>query len=70
MKWYSVNKYQPVLSCSLTLVRVKTSPKNYYFELAEYDGEEWVDWIHKEPIAMDGHKVTHFCIPEPIEIDE
>jgi len=69
MKWYSVKKYHPVLECSLTLVRIKSSRDNYHFDLAEYDGG-WKDWVNKDFIEEDGYKVTHFCIPEPIEIEE
>ena len=60
----------PVLVGSLTLVRVGSKKsRSCYFTLAEYDNG-WVDWEDKEPIESDEFYITHFCIPDPIEIEE
>ena len=70
MRWYSVKKYKPIHHCICTLVTLKNKKGISFLALAEYDFDKWVDWEHKEPIEFDGHKVTHFLIADPIEIEE
>ena len=70
MKWYSVKKYKPALEASLALLRIKKENSSYfYFDLGEWD-DGWKDWVNKEPIEEDGFIVTHFCIPDPIALDD
>lgn len=68
MRWYDVKKHEPVLTCCLALVRLKhIEDKNTYYVLAEYDNG-WKDWELKCNLEDDDYFVTHFCIPDPIEI--
>ena len=71
MKWYSV-KYRPPTDREV-LVHCNGS---YWLAKYGYDPEpdpdyiqheySWYDSITKEEIIV----VTHFCIPDPVEIDE
>lgn len=70
MKWFSVKKHTPVLMCALTLVRVqKNDAKFFYFDLAEFDNG-WRCWANKVIIEDGSYHVTHFCIPDPIPIED
>jgi len=42
---------------------------NWFLSLGEYGRNIWLDWDHKEPAEFADYKVTHFCIPDPIEIE-
>ena len=62
MKWYSVKKYKPSLNIGTYFVITK-------------DGQLWTaDWYHNrwksdsEDEEICG--VTHFCIPDPVEVEE
>lgn len=68
MKWYSVKKHIPVLECSCTLLRLSNG-KYSFLALGEYDTHGWMSWEHKELIEFDDYTVTHFCIPDPVEIE-
>jgi len=66
MKWYNTRKYKPSLTCTDCIVRTQgggikmatnTEMSNGIYEWISFDDEEIKD-------------VTHFIIPEPIEIDE
>ena len=49
---------------------LRISNGNFHFlTLGEWSGEEWLDWENKELIEFEQYKVTHFCIPDPIEIE-
>lgn len=68
MKWYSTKKHKPVQYCSCLLLRLESTNGFWFLTLGEYDSNNWMDWEHKEPVEFDDYKVTHFCIPDPIEI--
>jgi hypothetical protein len=78
MKWYSVNKYKPVQS-GMMFVRAKWTFKSdedrleiVYFTDGRYADGRYFEWSgDKEDYEDDmTDKVTHFCIPSPVEIDE
>lgn len=72
MKWYSVRKYVPPMQ---TICLIFTEC-NYYYVGRLLDNEDPSIWVidheceehgsYNEKIAG----VTHFCIPDPIEIEE
>ena len=70
MKWYSVKKYKPVLLITCTLLRVANDKGSWFLTLGEYDYAGWCDWESKELIEFDDFKITHFCTPDPVEIEE
>jgi hypothetical protein len=78
MKWCSVKKYKPPNDEFLSPILVRTISNEYgsvKIMLAEYDGK-WMEWENKDPIEEtsehDGwnRTVTHFCMLEPVEIEE
>ena len=79
MKWYSVKKYKPPNDEFLSPILVRTVSNEYNsvkIMLAEYDGK-WMDWENKDPIEEEtsehdgwNRTVTHFCMLEPVEIEE
>lgn len=70
MKWYSVKKYKPTLYIACTLLRLENTKGYSFLQLGEFDNRGWMDWENKEPIEFDDYRVTHFCIPDPIEIND
>lgn len=60
MKWYSTKEYKPALN-GMYLVRLKHSINESY-EVASF---EWIDKYFDC-----GYEITHFCIPDPIPIEE
>jgi len=70
MKWYSTRKYKPTTLCCCTLLRLANDKGFWFLSLGEYDNSGWMGWEHKEPIEFDDYKVTHFCMIDPIEIEE
>lgn len=72
MKWYSVKKHKlPASSIDNMLVRYLSALSGEYrMEVAHYFENEWVDTVNLESLEVNGYTVTHFCIPDPIEIEE
>ena len=71
MRWYSVKKHKPPADYQdYVLIRVKWKSGIHRIEVAHYEGGEWVDSVDREFIEDEDRNVTHFCIPEPIEIEE
>lgn len=71
MKWYSVKKYQPPDAMNL-IVRVWHFEQWDTYLNAKYfaDGSEWEFGVFIEDKASDEVIVTHFCIPDAVEIEE
>lgn len=59
MKWYSVNKYSPLWG----VVYFVTGGNIIY--TAEYTIDGWIN-VDEEFLL----NITHFCIPDPVEIEE
>jgi len=66
MKWYSVKKYRPAIWRCMYLVRLESS--EIFIATLESDIE--LTWISDDGKYFDDYDVTHFCIPDPIEIEE
>lgn len=61
MKWLSVKKFKPPADMTVfVLIRMGN------IRVAEYNYEN-EGWVYKSEIAL---VFTHFCIPDPIEIEE
>lgn len=68
MKWYSVNKYKPCQTVTECLIRVRGGGCYIGHNCEMSDGTyEWRQSRENEELLSD---VTHFCILEPIEIEE
>ncbi len=66
MRWYSVKKYRPSMTCCDFIVRTKGGGIKMATNTEMSDGTyEWVGFDDEEI-----KDVTHFCIPEPVEIEE
>lgn len=72
MKWFSVKKYVPPASSldNLLVRHFSIGTRTYRLEVAHYYENLWVDTAHLESLEDDNYIVTHFCIPDPIEIEE
>ncbi len=71
MKWYCVKKHKPYASNQdCFLVRTKSKIGLFHLQIADYEDGMWVDKESYELIEVDDIEVTHFCIPDPIEIEE
>ena len=72
MKWMSVRKFRlPASSIDNVLVRIFSSASSHYrLQVLHYSDNYWVDTEDLEPIEDEFHMVTHFCIPDPLEIEE
>jgi len=67
MKWYSVKKYRPPYSVMELIVYNGMSIKHAEC-CAMSDGSYEFYKLDMDSTIIEG--VTHFCIPEPIEIEE
>ena len=77
MKWYPIRDYEPPTGCDL-IIRIKKDTGSYdryliamcedYLNL--FDASTWIvaDWMDIN-IDLSEYTVTHFCIPDPIEIE-
>jgi hypothetical protein len=71
MKWYSVAKYKPPMEVMCWIF----TENNYLYSGRLIDGEDYSVWAVdqdcscKDSNTIQIHGVTHFCIPEPVEIE-
>lgn len=68
MKWYSVDKFKPHNKMGVCFVmdenlKICLATFKYSYEI---DGYAWVSEINNSSYVS----VTHFCIPEPVNIEE
>lgn len=68
MKWLSVKKYEPYFSVTEVLLRIKTTDGLSYVELGYFCDGKWKG--NEDADIEDFGKVTHFCILDPIEIED
>lgn len=66
MKWYNVKKYKPSIKNSMYVVRLS----NGKIYIATLQGHETLGWISDDDKYFDDYPVTHFCILDPVEIEE
>lgn len=67
MRWYNVNKYKPVIN-SKVFVRTQDgdiSTANYRYD---FENVNIVFMSDMDCIIL--HSATHFCIPDPIKVEE
>lgn len=70
MKWYSVNDYKIPANIGYLFVALKVDELCTY-DIAKYTHNSETDlfnWFNKDGNIL--VQVTHFCIPDPIEIEE
>ncbi len=76
MKWYSVKKYKPP-GTDEVVVSVIDVNDDRQLAIGSY-AESFQEWTIMTPFVEDkneqcgllGWEVTHFCIPDPIELGE
>ncbi len=72
MKWYDIKKFKPVLNSKVFVVtqdgHIWTATYCYDDRFDEGTGEEIV--FVSDTDCMILYSATHFCIPDPIEIEE
>ncbi len=61
MKWYSVKKYIPLKDQSYFI-----TDSEYFYEGRLSHNGNWID----SSLECEIGNITHFCIPDPIEIEE
>jgi len=66
MKWLSMRDNTPPLNISCLV----NTPSNYDygFDVAKWDGDSW--WYTEDSCYYNCSNVTHFCIPDPIPIED
>ncbi len=80
MKWYSVKKYTPP-SCTNVLIRATNNFLGLYDRyfvamiedfstIKDLDAWELANYIDGSDMDITRYEVTHFCILDPIEIEE
>ena len=70
MKWHNIKTHHPI-DFAVHLVRLEKTLCGYsvsYMSLAQFQ-DGWKDSKSNTDIEEDGYYVTHFCVPDPIEID-
>lgn len=68
MKWLSVKKYKPPFFYDSVLARLEGKNSESWLAIGFFAEGSWkAEEI--EDLEESG-KVTHFCIPDPIEIEE
>lgn len=70
MKWYSVKKYKIPVNRGFIFVASDLDEMCMY-DVAQYKHNEERDrfyWHNKDDRIL--MRVTHFCIPDPVEIEE
>jgi hypothetical protein len=74
MKWYSVKKYIPVVGHVLVhIVRKKDNDSvicNARYHSNEEDGCKFEPTCYIDEIALGESEITHFCMPDPVEIED
>ena len=67
MKWYSVKKYKP--SHTVTECLIRTRGGAYYIGHNCEMSDGTYEWNLSNEDEENIGEVTHFCIPEPVELE-
>lgn len=67
MKWYSAKKHIPSLEGHY-LVRWLDAEDFVGMSIVLWNGKVWRDYDQKDHLFKE--KITHFCMPDPVEIEE
>jgi hypothetical protein len=68
VKWYSVKKYIPPVKEYIYFVRLSNG-EIYTATIESYEHDGRHSWISEDDKYFDDYSITHFCIPDPIEIE-
>jgi hypothetical protein len=66
MKWYDVKKYAPAIAHCMYMVRLT----NADVCIAKLEGKEDFTWVTFDDKYFDDYPVTHFCVIEPIQLED
>ena len=77
MKWYSIKKYNPPAGFELILRIEKNKYERYIIAILEtyaYDIKVICNWkLANDMISgldLDAYQITHFAIPDPVELED
>lgn len=66
MKWYCIKKYKPSDDTWLITRCINVDDCVFYFMAKFYHEDDSWDFFDDE--NTQGMSITHFCIPEPVEL--
>ena len=66
MRWYDVKKYKPALNHCMYMVRLSCGE----ICIAKLEGIEEFTWVSYDNTYFDDYSVTHFCVIEPILLED
>lgn len=68
MKWYSAKKYKPCRIGDLIIFRLKSG----YIQTGIFDFQKDRGYFfeNEDRLNFNFNEITHFCIPDPIEVIE
>ncbi len=69
MRWYSVKKYIPPIKNTLYFVRVANGDI-FVAKIESYNNDGRHIWISDDNMYFDDYQITHFCFPDPVEVEE
>ena len=75
MKWYSIKKYRPCGDYVIVRLVRKSDNDDVVCFATYHSTEEDIDHMFEltcyiDEVLLGEYKVTHFCIPDPVEIED
>ena len=67
MKWYSVKKYRPCRTGDVIIFRLKSG--DVQTGIYDYKNDTGYFFSNDDAGEFELSEITHFCIPDPIEIE-
>lgn len=67
MKWYNMKKYRP--SSTGDRVIFRTLNGHIYYGYYDYQKDKGAFFETDDALEFKTQEITHFCIPDPIDID-
>ena len=68
MQWYSVKKYIPSVKNCCYFVHLNNG-EVFAAHIEEYVDDQQHTWVAEDGTYFNETHITHFCIPDPIEIE-
>lgn len=69
MKWFDIKKYKPPQNTYL-IFRMTNDENEEHICCGSYDHDGEVVVLHLDYFSSISMTITHFCIPDPIEINK
>jgi hypothetical protein len=68
MKWLSTKTHRPSISGNYIVRFIEPTMLTPELRSLYFDGDKWLDFDKNDHLFQ--HEVTHFCIPDPVEIED